>query len=52
MGVTRGRRRKWVNWGFGLGGIVGAGGPLDPRMYVVRNGVILKKFIRKLRCDD
>ena len=26
-GVTRGRRRKWVSLGFGLGGIVGMGGP-------------------------
>ena len=27
VGVTSGRRRKWVSWGFGLGGIVGMGGP-------------------------
>ena len=27
VGVTRGRRRKCVSWGFGLGGMVGGGGP-------------------------
>lgn len=51
MGVTRGRRRKWVSCGFGFGGIVGAGGLLDRGMYMVRNRVIRKGF-RKLRCDD
>ena len=23
VGVTRGRRRKWVSWGLGFGGMVG-----------------------------
>ena len=27
VGVTRGRRRKWVSWGFGFGGMVGGGDP-------------------------
>lgn len=27
VGVTRGRRRKWVSWGLGFGGMVGGRGP-------------------------
>lgn len=27
VGVTRGRRRKWVSWGFGFGGMVAGEGP-------------------------
>ena len=42
-GVTRGRRRKWVSLGFGLGGIVGMGGPCVEKVSVYvagREGII------------
>lgn len=35
VGVTRGRRRKWVSWGFGLGGMVDGDGPWMWRGVVV-----------------
>ena len=45
VGVTSGRRRKWVSWGFGFGGIVGMEGPSVKKVfvfvYVARQGGIV-----------
>lgn len=47
MGVTRGRRRKWVNWDFGFGGMVGAETHWIGGCRRAKNGVIRKG----MRCD-
>ena len=35
LGVTRGRRRKWVSLGFGFGGMVGMEGPCVEKVFFI-----------------
>ena len=38
VGVTSGRRRKWVSWVFGFGGIFGMEGPCVEKVFVYMAG--------------